>query len=241
LTNNPAVDQDPTFSPDGNRMAFASDRGGGRIGIYLINSNGRSSPTRLTDGYEPSFSPDGSRVTFTSFDVGGFGVFVINTDGSNLTRLTNSSSLNFDPAFSPDGSQIAFESIRDGGIFQIYVMNPDGSNQTRLTNNAAGDFSPSWGGLVLPAPTNLTAVAVSPTQINLAWTDNSLAEDGFLIERCEGGNKCAFIQIAGTNANVTTFANIGLRPATIYTYRVRAFSTGGNSPYSNTAKDKTQK
>ena len=94
---------------------------------------------------------------------------------------------------------------------------------------------------MLAAPTNLTATAFSPTQINLAWTDNSVGEDGFLIERCEGGNKCVFIQIAGTSANVTAFPSSGLKPATIYTYRVRASSTGGNSPYSNNAKDKTGK
>jgi WD40 repeat protein len=204
-----------------------------------MNSNG-GVPTLVTEGYEPSFSPDGNRIAFTSAE-NGFGVFVINSDGTNRIRLTGNSSLNFDPAFSPDGNQIAFESIRDGN-FQIYQMNSDGSNQTRLTNNAAGDFSPSWGGLVLAAPTNLTATAVSPTQINLAWTDNSAGEDGFLIERCEGGGKCLiFIQIAGTSANATAFSNTGVKPFTFYTYRVRAFGTGGSSSYSNTAKAKTPK
>ena len=67
-------------------------------------------------------------------------------------------------------------------------------------------------------------------------------EDGFAIERCEGNGKCAvFLRIAGTSAHVTTFVNTGLRPNTFYTYQVRAFSTGGDSPYSNRAKDKTPK
>jgi uncharacterized repeat protein (TIGR03803 family) len=237
LTTNAVADFNPTFSPAGNRIAFASDRSGVR-GIYLMNSNG-SNQTRLTDGYEPSFSPDGNRIAFTSPDgFGPLGVFIINTNGTNRIRLTSNLSSNSEPAFSPDGSQIAFQSNRDGN-FQIYLMNADGSNQMRLTNNASVDFSPSWGGLVLAAPTNLTATAVSPTQINLAWTDNSIGEDGFLIERCEGGTKCVFIQIAATNANVAAFASTGLRPATTYIYRVRAFGTGGNSPYSNPAKDKT--
>ena len=239
LTNNPAADLNPNFSPDGNRIAFYSTRNS--AGIYLMNSNG-ANQIRLTDGYEPSFSPDGNRIAFTLFESGSFGIFVINTNGTNRIRLTNNLSGNFDPAFSPDGSQIAFESVRDGGGIQIYLMNSDGSNQIRLTNNAANDVSPSWGGLVLAAPTNLTATAVSPTQINLAWTDNSVGEDGFLIERCEGNGKCViFVQIAGTSANVTAFANSGLKPVNFYTYRVRAFGTGGNSPYSNNAKDKTLK
>lgn len=235
LTNNPAADLNPTFSPDGNLIAFYSERN--IAGIYLMNANGRSNPARLTDGSEPSFSPDGNRIAYTF----GGGVFVINTNGKGKTRLTGESSLNFDPSFSPDGSRIAFESFRDGN-FQIYLMNTDGSHQTRLTDNTAGDFSPSWGDLVLAAPTNLTATAVSPTQINLAWTDNSTGEDGFLIERCEGNGKCTvFIPIAGTSANITAFANTGLKPFTFYNYRVRAFSTGGDSPYSNRARDKTPK
>ena len=233
LTNNAAADYTPTFSPDGNRIAFASNRTGS-ASIFLMSSKG-ANPTRLTDGYEPSFSPDGNRIVYSLAG----GVSVVNTNGTNQTRLTDYLSLNLDPAFSPDGSKIAFHSLRDG-LFEIYLMNTDGSNQTRLTNNTANDFSPSWGGLVLAAPTNLTATAVSPTQINLAWTDNSNGEDGFLIERCTGGGNCTnFIQIAQTSAGVTAFATTGLSPGTFYTYRVRAFGTGGNSPYSNIAKDKT--
>ncbi|HMQ02487.1 MAG TPA: DUF5050 domain-containing protein [Pyrinomonadaceae bacterium] len=235
LTNNNVFDRHPTFSPDGRRIAFYSERS--PAGIYMMNSNGRSNPTFVTNGYEPSFSPDGNRIAFTSADVHGFGVFIVNTNGTNRTRLTPNSSSNFDPSFSPDG-QIAFESLRDGN-FQIYLMNSDGSNQTRLTNNTAGDLSPSWGGLVLRAPTNLTATAVSPTQINLSWTDNSAGEDGFAIERCTGVNCTNFVRIATTGANVTAIASSGLIPQTFYRYRVKAFSTGGDSPYSNIARDRT--
>jgi len=243
LTTNAAADYAPTFSPDGNRIVFVSTRDGGNSEIYVMNGNG-ANQTRLTNNsavdLDPSFSPDGSRIAFTSYRDGSGEIYVMNSNGANQIRLTNNAAGNYEPTFSPDGSQIAFSSYRDGN-FEIYVMNANGANQTRLTNNAASDFSPSWGGLVLAAPTNLTATAVSPTQINLAWTDNSGGEDGFLIERCEGGNKCVFIQIAGTSANVTAFASTGLKPSTNYTYRVRAFSTGGNSPYSNLAKDKTPK
>ena len=92
-------------------------------------------------------------------------------------------------------------------------------------------------------PSNLTATAVSSTQINLAWTDNSSNEDGFKIERCTGTVVgCAdadFAEIASVGANVTTYQNTGLSPSTTYTYRVRAFNAGGNSNFSNEAEATT--
>ncbi len=91
------------------------------------------------------------------------------------------------------------------------------------------------------APSNLTASAVSSSQINLAWTDNSNNEDGFFIERCQGNNCTNFAQIAQVGPNVTTFPNGGLSNNTFYRYRVRAFNSGGNSAYSNIAKAKTSR
>lgn len=70
-------------------------------------------------------------------------IYVMNADGSNSTRLTNSSAGNTEPAVSPDGTKVVFTSTRDGNA-EIYVMNIDGSNQTRLTNNGASDSMPSW-------------------------------------------------------------------------------------------------
>ena len=88
------------------------------------------------------------------------------------------------------------------------------------------------------APTNLQASAVDHQQINLSWNDNADNEDGFKVERkTEAGS---FAQIATTDPNVTSFADVGLQPSTTYTYRVRAFNTAGNSGYSNTASATTE-
>jgi galactose oxidase len=87
------------------------------------------------------------------------------------------------------------------------------------------------------APTNLTATAVSSSQINLSWTDNSNNENGFKVERSPNGT--TFSQLKITRANVTTFSNIGLAASRTYYYRVRAYNSGGNSPYSNTASATT--
>jgi dipeptidyl aminopeptidase/acylaminoacyl peptidase len=55
-------------------------------------------------------------------------IYVMNSDGTNQTRLTNNSATDYEPTFSPDGSKIAFTSNRDGND-EIYVMNSDGTNQ----------------------------------------------------------------------------------------------------------------
>lgn len=89
------------------------------------------------------------------------------------------------------------------------------------------------------APTGLTAAAVSRSQINLAWTDNASNEDGFAIERCTGAVCTKFAQVATVGADVKTFSNRGLKKGTTYTYRIRAYNSGGYSGYSNTAKAMT--
>ena len=70
------------------------------------------------------------------------GIFVMNTDGGEVFRLTNSNG-DARPAWSPDGKRIAFESYRDGNR-EIYEMNSDGSNQINITNNTADDMDPAW-------------------------------------------------------------------------------------------------
>jgi Domain of unknown function (DUF1929)/Fibronectin type III domain/Kelch motif len=87
------------------------------------------------------------------------------------------------------------------------------------------------------APSNLTATAVSSSQIDLSWTDNSNNETGFKVYRSK--NRRRFRHLATLGANVTTFANTGLRASTTYHYRVRAQNQGGNSAYSNTASATT--
>jgi len=90
------------------------------------------------------------------------------------------------------------------------------------------------------APSNLTATAISKTQINLTWTDNSSDETGFKIERCEGVGCTNFAQIATVGPNVMTYKNTRLRRATAYTYRVRSYNGNGNSDYSNTVSVQTR-
>ena len=90
------------------------------------------------------------------------------------------------------------------------------------------------------APSNLTATAVSGTQINLSWTasTDNVGVTGYLVERCQGTGCNSFAQIGTTAA--TTFNDTGLTANTSYSYRVRATDAAGNlSPYSNIASATT--
>ena len=82
------------------------------------------------------------QIAFESDRDGNFEIYVMESDGSNQTRLTFNAADDYAAAWSPDGAHIAFTSRRDGG-FDIYVMNADGSNQVRLTTTGQ-DSWPSW-------------------------------------------------------------------------------------------------
>jgi hypothetical protein len=89
------------------------------------------------------------------------------------------------------------------------------------------------------APGDLVAGAVSRSRIDLSWSDNSLNEAGFRIERCTGRGCTDFRQIGQVGAGVIGYSNAGLRRSTTYRYRVRAFNAAGDSGYSNAASATT--
>src|SRR5918996_1623773 len=152
LSNNDADDFNPSWSPDGEMIAFTSDRENGNFDIYVMNSDG-SGQTRLTDDPDldrfASWSPDGEMIAFTSDRENGIDeIYVMNADdGSDVTRLTDNNANDLAPSWSPDGERIAFASDRDeNATHDIYVMNAaDGSGQTTLTDNDAHDSDPDWG------------------------------------------------------------------------------------------------
>jgi Tol biopolymer transport system component len=112
----------PSWSPDGSKIVFESHIEG--AGIHVVDI-------------------DGSKIVFVSWRDGGWEIYVMNADGSNPTKLTESIASDGYPAWSPDGSKIAFTSERDDRR-DIYIMNADGSNVTRLTNDSIIKSSPSW-------------------------------------------------------------------------------------------------
>jgi len=133
LTNNPATDESPAWSPDGTRIAFTSDRSGD-MDIYVMNADG-SNLSRLTDdrGYEDHFSwsPDGTKIVYSSSEtsfLGDSNIMIMNADGSNKTPLTPQPGKYSFLSWSPDGQHIVFQSSDNGeGIAtHLFVANING-------------------------------------------------------------------------------------------------------------------
>lgn len=148
VTQSPGFDLEPSWSPDGQKIAFTRWIAGefALAEIHVVGADG-AGLTRVTnepgfDG-EPSWSPDGQRIAFVSRRDGNREIYVMNADGSAQTRLTNDPADDGQPSWSPDGQQIAFTSLRDGNS-EVYVMDADGSAPTLLTNHPASDGDPTW-------------------------------------------------------------------------------------------------
>lgn len=121
--------------------------------------------------------------------------------------------------------------------YSYRVRATNSTGDSNLNTNTA--TATTLAGATPPAaPSGLTASAVSSSQINLAWVDNSNNETGFKIERSTDGVN--FTLVTTTAANVTSFNDTGLAASTAYTYRVRATNTNGDSANSNTASATTQ-
>ena len=149
----PHNDQNPAWSPDGEKMAFTSQRAGNQeIWLVTLNSDrplgaeaGKPFQVTSSPGLDQyaAWSPNGRRIAFQSNRDKNWEIYVIDADGTNKRRLTNHRASDTTPDWSPDGREIAFVSSRDGNL-EVYVMDRSGNNQRNITNHAFTDTNPSW-------------------------------------------------------------------------------------------------
>ncbi len=157
---------DPCFSPDGSQIVFATNSSTSGTDISIVNANGSNQRYLTSTGNQgkenryPAFSPDGTKIVFTSNRdaVTNYEIYVMDADGTHVTRLTNNAAGDLYARFSPDGQKIAFYSNRDGHE-AIFTMNADGSAQTRITSASVVSVDPSWGiDYVAPAVASIDRV-----------------------------------------------------------------------------------
>jgi serine/threonine-protein kinase len=161
LTNSSGGDDKPDWSPDGSRIAFASDHDGD-YEIYVMNADG-SGRAQLTDNttpdLDPSWSPDGRRIVFQSerdssqsgFEVGACltVIRVSQARGERYPRMCSAPSGRASQPFGPqstDNPKVVRSplSVQLPSSFDIYIMNADGSEQTRLTDDPGYELCPAW-------------------------------------------------------------------------------------------------
>jgi len=141
---------DPTWSPDGSKILFASDRDGS-IELYYGNVDG-SGIKRVSHLNDMRGRSDWSSQNLITTYAGGSWareVFVMNLDGSEAHRVSPKGGNGQGPSFSPDGQWIAFtayyDRFKDVNGCEIYIMRIDGSDLRRLTDNDYCDYQPRWG------------------------------------------------------------------------------------------------
>jgi Tol biopolymer transport system component len=148
--DNSLGDSEPAFSPDGQQIAFRSEREGG--GIFVMAAAGGAARRVVGEGFNPSWSPDGQEIVYGMITsaVSPYGAGTA-TNGIRSVNVQSGETrviygLNgFQPRVSPDGQRIAFWHYGNPGAQRdIWTIRMDGTDTTRVTNDEAVDWSPLW-------------------------------------------------------------------------------------------------
>jgi len=139
----------PQISRRGNRLGYV--KASGDLNIYRMEVShtavSKNPPTKFIASTRfdiaPQFSPDGRRIAFGSDRSGQPEIWMCDSDGSNLVRVTSLNKYAGTPRWSPDGQQIAFDFFEEGRG-HIYVISPEGGEPRRITMGDFDDTVPSW-------------------------------------------------------------------------------------------------
>ena len=149
----------PSWSPQGTTIAFVGITKG-MSDIYTFDIETETLTCLLADRHDdidPKWSHDGGRIAFasdrdsrsgdasdsTAFAYGQYDIYTMNSDGSDLVRITDNPGADISPAWSPDGRKLVFASDRTG-ISNLYIADLDSSVMYPITNVVGGCFSPDW-------------------------------------------------------------------------------------------------
>lgn len=150
VTDPTAIDTDPEWSPDGTRIAFASDPDGGGSLIFTMDPDG-SNLVRLSNSVSgdsrPSWSPDGQTIAVQANGLDG-GIDLLRVDGSDRTSLMPGEILDWDPTWSPDGTKILFTNAKTAGA-GCEIIGVDGSDRHVVVDSVplpyiGGCLGPDW-------------------------------------------------------------------------------------------------
>lgn len=237
LTDNNAGDESPSWSPDGLKIAFDSDRDGSRA-IYIMNADG-SNVTQLTNvaeqDKEPDWSPDGKQIAFSrKWDPPGiwkarWRIYAMNADGSNQHRVEEEKAYDAeDPAWSPSGDAIAYTT--DGKRITVYRF---GEKEPRNWYIVGHNRRPTWQ--PLPSP----CAAVEDNLVSNFCFDEGRAPWQYWHNDHQGyydvstsnsfaGEHAAKIAAGVPGKNVQFYqAGLALQPKTTYELSFAAYSNDG--------------
>jgi Tol biopolymer transport system component len=213
--DSPDDETQPAFSPDGEFIAFRSERDGG--GIFIMGATGEN-VRRLTDfGYNPSWSPSGSEIVFADqsvvdapyFRAVTSALWAVNVRSGERRLITKGDGV--EPQWSPHGDRIVYWSYEPGANREIWTIRPDGTDALPVTTEPGINWSPAWshdGAYIYfssdrAGNTNLWRVPINEKSGKILGSAERVTTGGGLVQRqhaalSRDGTRIAYVEESAT-------------------------------------------
>ena len=241
LTTAAGRDENPTWSPDGERIAFQSDRDGGQYDLWVMDANGANAAaltTDLNDDRNPAWSPDGLWIAFDSDRSGNFDIWRIAADATtdSPTAVTTGNNDDIEPAWSLEGLDLRFASKRGTGTYYNLWHQPvsgTDADAQAVTSFDAHDRAPATGpttGLIAFSSTlNFSEPHIYTKTVGEAEVETLTGDAGFTETDpswLPGAEIVAYTRSSGASANVWIQAVGGANPLQV-TFGAGTIGDGG--------------